>query len=174
MANPTGPITEEMKVFIVTCWAMFMRNIQVIDAVKERFGVILDRRAIDYYKVDNQKAARKLSKRWIALHNDIRARFEDELFAIPIANRAVRLRQLQAHYDQAADRGNAALACQILEQAAKEIGGAMTNERKVQHSGTVKVDRELTEDELRAKIADALAEAWEKRPPGQPGTTTLQ
>ena len=65
----------------------------------------------------------------------------------------------------------------ILEQIAKEQGGALTNERHVHHSGSIGAEEPAQSiEELRNLIADRIAESFEKDPikPNAPGTSTQQ
>jgi hypothetical protein len=83
---------------------------------------------------DPTKAAGKtLAAKWIHLFNDTRQRFRQEVAEIPIADQAFRLRALGKIYDRHISRGNVVGAAAVLEQAAKEAGGAFTNRRE--HTG---------------------------------------
>jgi Tfp pilus assembly protein PilW len=74
----------------------------------------------------------------------------------------VRLQQLQAHYEKAADDGNVRLALDVLEKAAKEAGGAHSNERTVNLTGRLAVEhKDVTEDDMRSGVAAAIAQALE-------------
>jgi hypothetical protein len=114
---------------------------QVIARVEERYGVTIDRRVIQNYDPETAKG-QALGKKRKALFAEVRERFLKELEAFPIANKAVRLHQLQLHYDRTVDgkTPNIRLALEILEKAAKEAGGVHTNETRVHHSGSVAVE----------------------------------
>ena len=62
-----------------------------------------------------------------------RKEFLEETAKVPIASQVYRLRNLQRLFEKAQARGNMALAAALIEQAAKEVGGAYTNRRE--HSG---------------------------------------
>jgi hypothetical protein len=159
-----GLLTEEAKDFATLCFARFMRPGQVIAAVEERFGVVIDKRLIQHYDPTTVKG-QKLGKKRKDLFEQVRERFLKELDEIPIANKAARLQQLQLHYDRAIDSKtpNVRLALDILEKAAKEAGGAHTNEHKVHHSGRVATvpAEPVSEEEMRNSLASALASALE-------------
>ncbi|MGH7881038.1 MAG: hypothetical protein ACREQD_16305, partial [Candidatus Binataceae bacterium] len=55
--------------------------------------------------------------------------------SIPIANMAVRLRHLDRQLSFFAGKNAAGIVMQLCEAAAKELGGAFTNERKHKMSG---------------------------------------
>jgi hypothetical protein len=129
-------ITDEVKVYIVTALACFDENKQVVKDVKDRFNVTVSQQQVSAYDPSTVAGAR-LSKKFKELFADTRKKFLDDTSSIPIANAAVRLRILQRHVQQADQRGNTAMVASLLEQAAKETGGAFTNNRKVEASGVV-------------------------------------
>jgi hypothetical protein len=147
----------KVKRFIVQALACFDTPTQVAAAVKEEFGLALIRQQIAAY--DPQRAQGKnLSKDLRALFETTRKTFVDDVEAIPIARQAYRLRVLNRMTQQAEASGNRPLVAQLMEQAAKEVGGAYTNTRKleggdpnkpIQHKHEVK---NLTDDDL-ARIA---------------------
>jgi hypothetical protein len=153
-------MTDDSKDFATICFARFMRPSQVIAAVQERYGITIDRRVIQNYDPETAKG-QALGKKRKALFAEVRERFLKELEAIPLANKAARLHQLQLHYDRTVDgkTPNIRLALEILEKAAKEAGGVHTNETRVHHSGSVAVEEKVTEDEMRNSIAATIATA---------------
>lgn len=162
---------DDAKDFAVLCFARFMRPGQVIAAIQERYGITIDRRLIQNYDPTSAKG-QSLGKKRKALFEAMRERFLKDLDEIPIANRAMRLQQLQLHYDSAVDAKNVRMALDVLEKAAKEAGGFHSNEKHVHLSGKVKVE-EVTEDEMRNGLAAAIAATLEEMKAGvDPGTTT--
>lgn len=162
---------EEAKDFAVLCFARFMRPGQVMEAIKDRYGLDIDRRLIQNYDPTVTKGY-QLGKKRKQLFEVTRERFLKELEDIPIASRAVRLQQLQHHYVTAIDRNNLGMGLRILEQAAKEAGGVHTNERHVHMSGKVQVE-DVTDEEMRGTIAAAIATALQERKDAlQPPTDT--
>lgn len=168
MPGPKKPgMTEDAKNLAVTCFARFMGPTQVAEAVNERYGKpgapLLDKRTAQHYD-PTVRMGKNVSKKRRQLFDQVRAHFVAELEAIPIANRAMRLQQLQLHYDKmiGGTTPNIRMALEILEKAAKEAGGVHTNETRVHHSGSVKVE-EVTEDEMRNGLAAAIAQALEER-----------
>ena len=158
-------LTDPMKLFITQALACFDTPTQVSEAVKEEFGVVVGRPQIQAY--DPTKAAgRDISKKLRAIFNETREKFLDGAAKVPIGNQIYRLRALQKLHERAMTRGNIALAAQLLEQAAKEVGGAYTNTRKLQggdpgsppigvkHEGTVKA---LTDADLERIAAGGSA-----------------
>jgi len=107
-----------------------MRRRRVVTAVTNEIGVVVSRQQVQC--CDPEKAAGSaLSKRWSDLFFATREAFLHDAAAIPIGHRSFRLRGLQRMYEQASERGKAALAAALLEQAAKEVGGIFTNRREL-------------------------------------------
>lgn len=158
-------LTEDAKDFATMCFARFMRPSQVIAAIEERYGVTIDKRLIQNYDPETAKG-QTLGKKRKALFWATRERFLKELEEIPIANKAVRLQQLQLHYERAIDSKtpNVRLALEVLEKAAKEAGGVHTNEHRVHHSGRVAAVpvEPVSEDEMRNSLAVVIAEAMQQ------------
>ncbi|UQY97329.1 DUF2280 domain-containing protein [Stenotrophomonas maltophilia] len=123
-----------MKTFIVQQLACFDTPSTVVEAVKNEFGQTVSRQTVESH-APTKHAGRKLAQRWVDLFNSTRERFKAETAEIPIANRAVRLRALNRMAAKAESMKNMALAAQLIEQAAKETGGAYTNRQQIEHSG---------------------------------------
>lgn len=123
-------LNDDIRRFIVQALACYDTPTQVANDVKEEFGLTLTRQQVAGY--DYTKATCKgLAKKWRDLFDATRVRFLDEAAEIPIAKQSFRLRALQTLYNRAVTSKNVVLAAQLLEQAAKEIGGAMTNRREL-------------------------------------------
>ena len=119
-------LNSDLKSFIVQALACFDTPSQVVEVVKNDFGVIVSRQQVESH--DPTKAAGKgLAAKWVTLFHDTRKRFREETADIPIANRAYRLRMLDRMASRAEGMKNMALASQLLEQAAKEVGDVFTN-----------------------------------------------
>jgi hypothetical protein len=127
-------LSDDVKTFIVQALACFDTPSQVSDAVKEQFGVSLARQQCEGYD-PTKKSAHGLAKKWRELFEETRKQFLDETGRIPIANQAYRLRVLDRLVVKAEKQGNAAMVSQLLEQAAKESGGAFTNKHRMEHTG---------------------------------------
>lgn len=157
-------LTAEVQTFIVQRLACFETPKAVADAVKETFGVTVDRRHVELYNPEwpGQKPAAK----WCEVFDVARAKFLHDTSAIAITHRSYRLQELDRMARQAKARGNFPLVAQLLEQAAKECGNWYTNRRKLTHAGPddgpIPVDllglESLTTDELEAFASQFLAE----------------
>jgi hypothetical protein len=123
-------LEPKVKRYIVQALACFDTPSQVAAAVKEEFGIEMIRQHVATYD-PTKVQGRDLSKELRVLFDETRKRFVEEVESIPVAQQSYRLRQLQRMTESALSRNNAALAAQLLEQAAKEVGGAYTNRREV-------------------------------------------
>jgi hypothetical protein len=131
-------ITEELpgpaKAFIVQRLARFDLPSQVAKAVKEEFGLDVTRQRVHFYD-PTTRAGRALNEELKALFFETREKAKQDLDAIPSFHKAIRLQRLDAMITTAIERGNVPLAAQLLEQAAKESGGAYTNKHQLEHTG---------------------------------------
>lgn len=127
-------LTDPIRAFIVQGLACFDSPTQVSNAVKEEFGLVVPRELVQKYHPE-RVASRGLAKKWRVQFAAQRQAFLRVVAEIPIANQAVRLRALQRQLERADRSNNAMLVLQVLEQAAKEIGGAYGDKRRVEVSG---------------------------------------
>lgn len=126
-------LSTEVKAFIVQSLACFESPTKVIELVKQEYGVEVSRQQVSQYSPGNAMAA-NLSQKWVELFRSTRERFQTEISDIPIANKAYRLRVLDRMMNNAERMKNIALATEIIEQAAKEVGDAYTNRQKIEHT----------------------------------------
>jgi len=123
-------LTSEVKGFIVQALACFDTPTQVANAVKQEFNIEVTRQQVAQHDPTKSTGA-NLAAKWRVLFEDTRKRFREDTADIPIANRAFRLRALGRMAERAESIKNLALAAQLMEQAAKETGGAYTNKQQV-------------------------------------------
>ena len=127
-------LKNEVKSFIVQALACFDTPSQVVEAVKNEYGVVVSRQQVETH--DPTKSAGKgLAVKWATLFHDTRKRFREETAEIPIANRAFRLRAMNRFVEKAETMKNIGLAMQILEQAAKETGDIYVNRARKEEVG---------------------------------------
>lgn len=145
-------LAEDVKVFIVQALACFDSPSQVAQSVKEGFSVVVDRRQVESY--DPTKAAgRGVAKKLRALFEETRDTFLKDAVAVPVAKQVYRLRVLQRALDRAEKQGNSVMILQILEQAAKESGGAFTNRREITGKGGGPIQQSnVTPDQLKEAV----------------------
>lgn len=111
-----------VRMHILTELACFATPSQVAASVKEKFGTDVSRQCVEAHHPE-RKAGAKLSPALRALFYETRAKLVSELDDIGIAHQACRLRGLERMLEQAERMGNLPLAVQLIEQAAREVGG---------------------------------------------------
>lgn len=119
----------EVKAYIVQALACLDTPTQVVEQVKQEFGLIITRQQVESH--DPTKAnGKKLAQKWVELFYTTRKQLQKELSGIPIANKAFRLRSLDRMAVNAERKGNYPLTAKLIEQAAKECGEMYTNRKK--------------------------------------------
>lgn len=120
-------LKEPMKIFIVQALACRDTPQEVVEQVKQEFGVDISRSQCECYD-PTKYSGRNLSKKFVELFESTREKFDEGLIDIPIANKYYRLKQYQRQLDRTR---NVKTALKILEQAAKDIGGQFTNRQEI-------------------------------------------
>lgn len=118
-------LREPIKIFIVQSLACMYTPQQVADAVKQEYGIEIDRRQCAAYD-PTKPAGKNLSKKLAELFHKSRQEFRENVIDIPLANKAFRLRELQDMYDSAGK--NKVVKQSILKQAFQETDGRVTRQ----------------------------------------------
>lgn len=160
-------LSEEVKVFIVQRLACYDTPQQVADAVREEYGLEIDRRQVQSY--DPERAGKKPGAKWCELHAETRGRFLKEVDQIPMSQKAVRLRRLERIYIRADSRKNDVLAKEAIIEAERICGGIYTNRRELTGkdgeplmSGVLRVPTPVTAEEWSAVAAEQQRQLAEK------------
>jgi hypothetical protein len=80
-------LTDPQKLFIVRALACFDTPSQVAAAVREEFGIEVDRRRVQEYD-PTKVGSRGLGKRWVAIFHETRKAFLEDVSTIPISSTA--------------------------------------------------------------------------------------
>ncbi|MHA3062520.1 DUF2280 domain-containing protein [Acinetobacter sp. ANC 4641] len=113
-------LKEPVKIFIVQSLACFETPQQVADAVKQEFKVEIGRQQVASYD-PTKPTGKNLSKKLVQLFNKTRENFKRNVYDIPLANKAVRLNELQKMYG---DWGkNKVMKQNIIKQIKDEMQG---------------------------------------------------
>lgn len=147
-------LTDDIKLFVVTQLAQFRGYAEVARLVVDETGVVVDRFQVRTY--DPRNLAYAGGDKWRAIFDAERQAYLNSLESIPIAKQAYRLNELQRNYTDARNRGNLVLANATLEQAAKEMGKALTNERDLMIDRRRSLLADLTSEERRAMAAEVV------------------
>lgn len=124
-------LKEPVKIFIVQSLACRDTPQEVVEGVKQEFGVDVTRSQCQAYD-PTKYSGRNLSEKYVALFNETRKKFDEGLIDIPIANKHYRLRQYQKYLDISR---NVKTKMKLLEQAAKDSGGQYTNKTELTGAG---------------------------------------
>jgi hypothetical protein len=124
-------LKEEVKMYITQCLACYDVPSQVVESVKEEFGLELERSHVQFYDPTKKQGGSELGKKYRQIFEETRKAFLEDITKIPIASQSFRLRSLQRSYVFFTQRKNYVAANQVLEQAAKEVGGFYTNKMKL-------------------------------------------
>jgi len=133
--------------------AQFCGPAEAAKIVSDEYGVTIDRRTA--WKYDASKKGCSISARYRRLFQEIRDRWLNDMAAIPIAQQGHRLRLLDRLATRLEDQGDYGGALRAIEQAAKEVGGIFTNERKALVTASVR-KVQTTAAEARAELAARL------------------
>jgi hypothetical protein len=155
----TEELNDEVKHFIVQGLACFQTPSEVAAAVKDEYGLTVSRQRVHAYD-PTKKAGSALCEELRLLFEATRVALIEGKAQSAIEHRAVRLRWLNDMAIAARARGNIVLAASLIEQAAKESGGAFTNRRELtgKDGGPVQ-SVVMTGDEFEAiarKVADEV------------------
>ena len=149
-------LTNEVKAFIVQGLATYMTATQVVDAVNEEYQIEITRQAVSRYD-PTKLSGQTLSDELKELFSECRKTFQEDLQAIPIANKAYRLNMLDRMARDAEKSKNRPLAAALAEQAAKEMGEVFTNKQKVDNTssdGSMSPPQPLTPESAKAISKD--------------------
>lgn len=120
-------LKEPVKIFIVQSLACFETPQQVADAVEEIYKVKIDRKQCHSYD-PSKYAGRNLSKKLKDLFDKTRDDFRKNIFDIPIANQAFRLKEIQKMYE---DAGKNKVSKQNLLKLAYQETDARTTKQEI-------------------------------------------
>jgi len=110
------------KELIVKSLACYLSPKDIITLFKKDYGIELTYNQVAFYNLSTLASA-GLTDRWRVLFHATREKYLGEIEAVPLAYKAYRLNILQKNLDKALSKDNIVLANQILELAAKEMGG---------------------------------------------------
>lgn len=117
-------LKPQHKEFIVKKLATFEKPSEVVSRVKEEYSVEVSRQQINYYNPESTQGSRQLSSKWKQLFSRTREKFIEGAIQVPINHKMYRMQQLQKLYDKYWEMKNYGGCERVLEQAAKEMGGA--------------------------------------------------
>ncbi len=164
-------LTEDQKLEIVTMLACFRDTNAILDHFRDEHGLELTHKQVGAY--DPNRSYYEAGERWRDVFDRQRKSYLEDVATVPIANQGFRLNLLNEQAALAFKNKQPALGAALLEQAAREVGGLMTNQRSL----TVDDNRrarpsEMTPEDRRAAMAELIRQAMEKmaerKPPEPP------
>lgn len=147
-------LSNKHKAFIVRELAHFEKPTDIQEEFNERFNVEVSLSQISYYNPNNAQGSRQLAQDWKELFNESRRKFIEGINEEPIAHKRYRLKKLQKAAEKFENMKNYKGVAEILEQAAKEVGGAYTNKKEIDLNGLMKsIDLDRLTDQQLERIA---------------------
>jgi hypothetical protein len=146
-------LSKDVQTYIVRGLACYETPSEVARAVNKEFGIEVTRQTVETYDPTKVAGSRR-AKKWRAMFDQAREAFLHDVANVPIAHKAFRLRALQRMLDKCEQAGNLKMAAELLEQAAKEIGGMFTNRLDLRSSDGSMSPRGRTLDEFYSDIRE--------------------
>ena len=168
-------LTEPQKLEIVEALACFRAPSDIIAHFRREYDLELTHMQVGGY--DPTRPYYFAGDKWREIFDAKRKGYLEEVAVVPVANQGFRLNELHDMYVAAKKAKNYALAAQLLEQSAKEVGGVLTNERnlKVDYSRSPRPS-DMTPEDRKAALAELIRQAIESAPARlaapQPGSTS--
>ncbi|MFY7835776.1 MAG: DUF2280 domain-containing protein [Novosphingobium sp.] len=154
-------LTEAQKEEIVVLFATFKRPADVVVHMREEWGIEVSRYQVRSYDPSNPRY--EAEDKWRDLFTARRQRYLEEVASVPIANQGFRMNLLNEMALRAFHKGEIALAAQVLEQAAKEMGRVLTNKSELRISDNRKPTvRDMTPEDRKLALAELIRQAMEK------------
>ena len=153
-------LTEEQKVELVSMLACFREPAAIIRHFQLEFGLTIEHKQVGRY--DPTKAYFAAGAKWREVFEARRAAYLNDVSAVPVAHQAYRLNLLQEGVDAAKRSGNWKLVAELAEQAAKEVGGVLTNQRNHHIDEHRRSARDLSPEERKSALVEIIRQAQEK------------
>lgn len=150
-------LTELQKREIVEGLAVFQSPTSIMAHFRSVHGLELTHKQIGRY--DPTRSYFDAGERWRAILEARRSAFLASIADVPVAHKAYRLSILHEGVEAARAAGNWVLVMQLLKQAAREVGGTLTNERIETAPDHRSAAREMTSEERKAALAGIIEKA---------------
>ena len=146
-------LTDAAKTFVVQRLACFGSPKEVSEALMEEYGVQLAPQNVEAYD-PRKRAGQHLSPKWRELFEHTRQAFLDYVEDnVPLANKAVRVRELADAAMRLKARGNDLGMADMLERIAKEMGNVHMNWREPGARSRGEPDvNQMTKEEVLAEL----------------------
>lgn len=153
-------LTEPQKHEIVEALACFVPPSTIVKQFGEDHDLILTRAQVGSY--DPTRPYFEAGDKWRQVFESRRKAYLEEVNEIPVASQAYRLNLLQKGIEAAERKGQFSEAAALAEQAAKEMGGLLTNQRSVAIETRRAGDpRDMSPEDRKLALAELLHGALE-------------
>lgn len=166
-------LTEDQKREIVDMLACFRDPATILEHFQSVHGLDLTHKQVGGY--DPTRSYYVAGEGWREIFAARRKAYLEDVATVPIANQGFRLNILHEHLEKALKNGKGDVLA-ILEQAAREVGGLMTNQREMRLEDNRRPrPSEMTAEDRRAAMVEiirqAMEEAQNQPPPDVPALT---
>jgi hypothetical protein len=156
-------LTTEQKHSIIVLLAHFRSPTEIAAHARQELGVELSVQQI--VKYDPTRAGYEAGEKWRPIFEAARESFLGDVLKVPLAHAAYRLNLLQEGVEAARKARNWKLVAELLTHAAKEVGGAFTNERQLRVTDGLSA-RDMSPEERRELLTSRILDAFQRRPTG--------
>ena len=154
MAKTTKKLNDYHRSFLVREFACFATPMEAADALREEYGIEIAPQSAQHYDATSG-AGSDAAKKWHDLFDVSRQAFLEEVQnSIPLAHKSVRIKELARAANTFKASKNYLAMARMLEQIAKECGGAQRIELTGKGGGAIKfqdVD-DMTDEQISAEI----------------------
>ena len=155
---PKSDLKIQHKRFIVSLLAAYESPSEVIASVKEEFGIDVTRQQLQHYD-PHTVAGKTLNQDLKDLFAASRAEFEESEI-IPLSITKVRLKYLSRYVHKLENMGNIGKAAELIEQIAKDEGGAFTNRREISGRDGKPIEmHQVSVDDWKKKVEERRLQA---------------
>lgn len=159
-------LTDDLKLEIVTMLACFRDLVTIQEHFRQEHQLDLTARQVGAY--DPTRTYFEAGDKWRDIFDQKRKQYLEGVAAVPIANQGFRLNLLYEMVTKAIKDDKPALAAALLEQAAKEVGGVLTNQRDVRIDDSRRQRAaDMSPEDRRLALAEVIRQVIEQR--GAPG-----
>lgn len=148
-------LDSKHKRFIVRGLAHFKTPTEIKEEFEDAFSVEVSLPQIAYYNPNGAQGSEQLAQKWKDLFTESRKAYIEGINEVPIAHDRYRLEELQNALEKYKRMKNFKGVAEVLEQAAKEVGGAFTNKKELDLNGLMgSIDLDRLNDQQLERIAN--------------------
>ncbi len=155
-------LAERQKLELVGLLACFREPTAIIAHFRTEHGIELSHKQVGGY--DPTRSYYDAGERWREIFDVRRKAYLDDVSNIPVAHQGYRLNALQIGTEAAMKAKNWALMARLLEQAARDVGGVLTNRSNVRLDDNRRQRAvDMSPEDRRLALAQVIADAMASR-----------